>query len=294
MRPQLLLESPYPEEGTTLRFLEPSDTDKLALWVQLWGGRYDKPFILDCGPKRFLHFNMDAVQSAMQMDDPDRLSLAYTRKMMAFLLFKPSPARILLLGLGGGSLAKFCHRHLPGSAMTAVEINGDVIALREEFSIPADGERFRVVHSDAAAYVAQAALRKDVILADACDRSGIAPQLDCPEFYANARRCLKRNGIFVINLCGDTQGRAAHLFRLRQVFGDDVLTLQVRRNDNVIALAFKGRRPEIHPDRLQASAEALKRRFGLNFPRFARRIALQARPRRRQRVRPSGATSRQP
>lgn len=276
MRPRLMLESPFPKEGSRLRFLEPPDRDKLLLWAQLCDGTYDKPFILDCGARRFLHLDIDAVQSAMQMDNPERLSLAYTRKMMAFLLFNPSPARILLLGLGGGSLAKFCYRRLPEAAMTTVEINGDVIALREEFSIPADDERFRVVHSDAAAYVAQASPCKDVILSDACDRSGIAPQLDCTEFYTNAHRCLKRGGIFVINLCGDSHRRAAHLFRLRQVFGEAVVTLQVRPDGNLIALAFKGRRPEIHPHRLHASAEALRRRFGLNFPRFARRIALEA------------------
>ncbi|HBZ72729.1 MAG TPA: spermidine synthase-like protein, partial [Deltaproteobacteria bacterium] len=249
MRPSLVLESPFAEDSSTLRFFEPPDIDRFSLWMRVCAGAYDKPFVLDTGPERFLQFDLDAVQSAMRADDPDRLTLAYTRKMMSFLLFKPSPARILLLGLGGGSLAKFCHRRLPGSVMTAVEISGDVIALREEFSVPADDVRFRVVHSDAAAYVAQASPCKDVILSDACDRRGIAPQLDCLEFYANARRCLRPGGIFVINLCGDPCSRGAHLLRLRQVFGDEIFTLQVRRNDNAIALAFNGRRPKLHPGR---------------------------------------------
>ena len=284
MRPQLVLDSPYPQDGSTLRFLEPPNRDKLALWVQLCEGNYNKPFILDCGPTRSLHLDLDAVQSVMQTDDPDGLVLAYTRMMMAFLFFKPSPARILLLGLGGGSLAKFCHRRLPNTALTAVEINGDVIALREEFSIPADDERFRVVHGDATTYVARALPCKDVILADACDRGGTALQLDCADFYMNAHRCLKSGGVFVINLCGDPHRRVAHLFRLRQVFGDDISTLQVTRNGNLIALAFKGRRPKIPADRLHANAEDLKRRFGLNFPRFARLITLEEQHRRLRQV----------
>jgi spermidine synthase len=284
MRPHLVLESPYPQEGSTLRFLEPSDRDKLSLWMQLCDGNYNKPFILDSGPTRSLHLDLDAVQSVMQTDDPDGLILAYTRMMMAFLFFKPSPARILLLGLGGGSLAKFCHRRLPDTALTAVEINGDVIAFREEFSIPADDDRFRVVHGDATTYVAQAAPCKDVILADACDRGGTALELDCAEFYMDARRCLRSGGIFVINLCGDPHRRAAHLFRLRQVFGDDIFTLQARRDGNLIALAFKGRRPEMGPDRLYATAKDLKRRFGLNFPRFARQITLKEQLRRLRQI----------
>ena len=49
----------------------------------------------------------------MSLDEPDALVTAYTRKMMAFLLFNPAPKRIAMVGLGGGSLAKFCYRNLP-------------------------------------------------------------------------------------------------------------------------------------------------------------------------------------
>lgn len=98
---------------------------------------YNKPFIMDTGRERSLHFDVFAVQSAMDLDDPYRLSLPYTRKMMAFLLFNGAPRRILLLGLGGGSLAKFCYRHLASAAITVVEVNPEVIAFRDAFFIPA-------------------------------------------------------------------------------------------------------------------------------------------------------------
>src|SRR4029077_9396065 len=104
----------------------------------------EKPLHVHRGLRPYLHFNFDAVQSAMHLENPDKLSLAYTRKMMACLLFSRAPARILLLGLGGGSVAKFCYRRLPRAAVTAVEVNPDVIALREAFLIPRDNDRFRV------------------------------------------------------------------------------------------------------------------------------------------------------
>ena len=135
-----------------------------TLWERIFDGTYDKPFIVDSGARRFLHFDLETVQSAMRLDDPDRLSLRYTRKMMAFLLFNRAPERILLLGLGGGSLAKFCYRRLPFTALTAVEVNPDVIALREEFRIPSDDARFRVICANAVTYVARLNQSKDVIL----------------------------------------------------------------------------------------------------------------------------------
>jgi spermidine synthase len=80
--------------------------------------------------------------------------------MMAFLLFNPRPRRILILGLGGGSLAKFCYRHLPSATITAVEIDPHVMALREEFRVPADDERFRVLQGDGTAGRAALVIRR--------------------------------------------------------------------------------------------------------------------------------------
>ena len=98
----LELTSPAPLAPGRLRLLEPDGSSPSALLKQLIDGTYDKPFIEDSGPLRYLHFDLDNVQSVMRHDDPDALCLAYTRKMMTFLLFNAEPRRILLLGLGGG------------------------------------------------------------------------------------------------------------------------------------------------------------------------------------------------
>jgi spermidine synthase len=273
--PRLLhIESPFPEADSVLRLLEAPDICQQSLWERLFNGTYDRPFIVDSGFLRFLHFDLDAVQSVMHLEYPDKLCLAYTRKMMAFLLFNHAPERILMLGLGGGSLAKFCYRRLPCSTVTAVEVNPDVIALREEFHIPPDNDRFRVICADGAAYMARLGRSKDVILADACDRRGIAPELDAIAFYQDAHRCLSPGGVFVSNMCSNLNGWAAHIVKIRTVFGDEILTLQVKPDGNVIVFAFKECRPEIDWEYLEATAVDLKRRLGLDFPRYVRRIAL--------------------
>ena len=60
---------------------------------------------------RTLHVGGEAIQSSMRLEDPYALALDYTRCMMAFLLFHPEPREALMIGLGGGSLAKFFHKH---------------------------------------------------------------------------------------------------------------------------------------------------------------------------------------
>lgn len=267
------MESPFPEQQHTLHLLEPPDSCRQSLWKRLFSRTYGKPFIIDCGRQRRLQFDLYTVQSAMHREHPDRLSLAYTRKMMAFLLFSRTPRRILLLGLGGGSLAKFCYRRLPDATVTAIEMNPHVIALREAFCIPADDDRFRVICADGAEYVARVRQSKDVILADACDNEGIAPELNAMEFYQAARHALSLHGVFVLNACGDPNYAAAHVGKIRAVFGDDFVTLQVRPDGNVIVFAFKEGRPDIDLEQLAATAADLKRRLGLDFPRYVRRIA---------------------
>ena len=263
------LESPFPAEST-LRFLEPQDTCPNSLWDRIFSGDYDKPFIVDVRLRRFLHFDFDAIQSAMDLSRPDRLCLSYTRKMMAFLLFNRLPRRVLLLGLGGGSLARFCYRHLPETRLTAIELNEHVVALRDEFCVPADDERFRVIRADGAAYVGQLLPCKDVVLADACDRYGIAPEMNSTDFYRSVFHCLAPGGVFVANLCGDRDTRNTHFLRIRQVFGEQWLALPVRPDGSTIVFAFKDRRAPFAE--IQAAAPRLKREFGLDFPRYLQRI----------------------
>ncbi len=269
-----------------LRFLEPPGSCREALCSRLFEGSYNKPFIVDSRRQRALHFDLDCVQSVMHLENPNRLMLAYTRKMMAFLLFNRTPRGVLLLGLGGGSLAKFCYGNLPRAMIAVVEPNPDVIALREEFLIPADDDRFKVIQADGASYVAQPSSCQDVILADACDRAGIAPELDAVEFYNNARRSLAPGGIFVINVCGETHSRNAHLLKIRNAFEDEFLTLQVRPNGNIIVIAFKEPREEVRREQADCAVSDLKTRFRLDFPKFQQLIEL---GREQRRWRPSYA-----
>ena len=119
-----------------------------------------KPFAFDEGNLRFMYFSQKSVQSAMKIDSPDELLCGYTSAMLAFLLTTPDPHHILMVGLGGGSLLKFCHRHLPRCRITVLEIDADVIALREQFMIPADDDRLEIIQTDAVTYMAQHSLSR--------------------------------------------------------------------------------------------------------------------------------------
>lgn len=270
--PLFELPCPFDIETGTVKLLEPPGSDPDALRQALLSGGYDKPFLIEHEDLLTLYFSLGLVQSTMRISQPDLLDLTYTRKMMAFLPFYPRPKGVLLLGLGGGSLAKFCLRHLTRCDITAVEINPHVVALRQAFRIPDDNERFRIYCADAASFIVGHTARTDVMLVDAFDGVGIAPALTNPDFYQTAHDKLSTNGILVMNLAGDKSDSASFdnpLAQLAEVFDDRVLTLKVRDGGNQIAFAF--RNPQFNPrwDSIRSIARDLQDRLGLEFSRYA-------------------------
>jgi len=266
------LPSPFPLEPGTVRLLEPAagfGEDQMARLREETLGR---PFMIDHGRTRTLFFNTTAAQSAMHLDDPSALIAAYTRKMMAFLLFMPAPRHVLMIGLGGGSLAKFCHRHLPHTRITVVEISSDVIALREEFAIPPDDDRFEIIHDDGAAFLAKTRLTPDIILVDAFDEFGVAPSLASSDFYERATRCLPSDGLLVMNLSGQKSRFVAHIENLRAAFPGAIRVVPVDGDDNVLLFAFRQRMHADLPDFLQQRAAYLEQGLGLQFSRYLERL----------------------
>nr|MBO2487544.1 transferase [Gammaproteobacteria bacterium] len=228
-----------------------------------------RPFIIEAQGERHLLFSHDSVQSSMRLDDPYALACEYTRRMMAFLLFVPEPREIVMIGLGGGSLAKFCYRHLPDARFIAVEIDADVIALRDEFHIPFDDERFRVVHGDGARYLAQRSEPIDVLLVDAFDAEGIAPSLASGGFYRHAAAKLSADGIFVMNFSGEPSRYDAHLKLIHDAFGIGTVMASVMSGQNDILFAFKTP-PRVQRSVLDQRAVALGAQHGLDFLSYLR------------------------
>lgn len=199
-----------------------------------------RPFFLDSGTKRTLHFTEKEIQSSMSLLSPDALDLEYTRMMMGFVLFNPEPARILMVGLGGGSLPKFCHRYLTRTEVEVVEIDPDVIALREAFMVPPDGERFQVIQADAARYLRDVEEHADVIFLDGYGVGGIPEPLCSAEFYADCFRALRENGMLVINFHLNHPDHHEYMDRVRASFGPSMFEVVDDDMTNSIVFACKG------------------------------------------------------
>ena len=264
--------SPFEVETGTVLMHEPSWAREGELRAQLLDESYPKPFVIDDGKSRFLYFNVRLMQSEMSLKAPNDLAIRYTQKMMAFLLFQPHPKHIVLIGLGGGSLIKFCYQRMPGTQLTAVELDPAVIAFRDTFLMPPDDERLQVLEADGAEFLENTEKGIDALLVDAFDKTGFAPSLANREFFDNAYAKLSGNGVLVINLAGEKETYAGLIGEAMHVFDDQVIVISVPDDGNHILYAFKERHFEPRWRWLHNYAKELRAKFGLDFPAFVEKL----------------------
>jgi len=218
---------------------------------------------------RSLHIGSDTVQSAMRISRPHDLELSYTRSMMACLLFHPAPRTALMVGLGGGSVAKFVYHHFPDAQVRVLEIDPQVVAIaRQCFLVPSDDARFRITVGDGAEHMAQSGAAADLIMVDGYDAESHVAELATREFYAACRARLAPGGVLVVNLWGGDRQFNDMLKRIEAVFQEGTLCLPARKPGNVIAFAFRDAPGPLRWDELTRRAAELQARYDMEFPLF--------------------------
>lgn len=176
----------------------------------------------------------------MRVARPYTLELDYTREMMAPLLLRPDdwPQRVLLIGLGAGSLTKFLWRHRPQSQLTVVEIEPRVVAVaRQFFKLPNDPARIDIRIADGADYIIQTRRQFDLIMVDGYDEDARSGRLDSVAFYLNCRARLATDGIISINLLSRRKDFTKSVARLEQAFDGRAIAFPSCVSGNAIALA---------------------------------------------------------
>jgi spermidine synthase len=236
--------------------------------------------VAEDGGLRTLHLGDTLwVQGAMQVRAPQVLVLEYVRRMMAWMLWRErsvvTRGHAVQLGLGAGSITRFCHGVLAMERVTAVELNPAVIAAcRQSFRLPADDTRLRVVQGDAALWVGEPRHESvaAVLNVDLYDHDAAAPVLDSAAFYADCRRVLAPGGVMTVNLFGRRSSFTASAARIAAAFGrNQVWSLRPTVEGNTVVVAA---RDVVVPDRatLSARAATIEHLYGLPARKWLRMV----------------------
>jgi len=226
--------------------------------------------VFEDGITRSLHFGSRSRQSAMLLLDPTVLVLSYTRAILTALIYHPQPGNILILGHGGGSLAKYLLKHYPQSRVDVVELRPKVVNVSHEFfAVPERHPRLHLHIADALRYLQGDPGRQyDLILVDAFTEQGLAETVHHDTFIRSCHRHLSPNGVLCINIWTSHE-RAYHalLYQLRQLFPEPgIRQVPVRERGNSILMA--SRLPLELTAELESRALSLHEQLGLEFPIF--------------------------
>jgi spermidine synthase len=216
---------------------------------------------------RTLRFRLDgARQSVVDLSDPDHLELAYTRLALAGVALVPAPRRILLAGLGGGSLPRFLHRNFPEASVEVVEINPQVLEVATQYLGFTHDARLIVHIADARDFIARAQPGAyDLIVLDAYADATVPPHLATLEFMSDVRRALAATGIVVSNLWNRASNkRYDDMLATQRAAFASVATLAVPSEVNVIVLSTP-RATRLDREALTASAAAVVAARRLRF-----------------------------
>lgn len=240
-----------------------------ARWLRKSADDAGSVYVTERFGVRSLHIGSDTIQSSMRLARPNDLELAYTRSMMAFLLFNERPERVLMVGLGGGSLLKFIYHRMPWARIEAVEINPRVVLIaRQQFHVPSDDERLTVRVGDGAEHVAQETGSADLVAVDGYDGESQVAGLSSPAFYQACRRRLAACGVLVVNLWSSDCKFNDYLERIEAAFPAGTLCLPAEKPGNIIVFGFRDSPGSPHWDALAVKARELEARYGLEFSKF--------------------------
>jgi spermidine synthase len=229
---------------------------------------YSRILIEEAGTVRTLLFVRDdgttAIESMMDLARPHELLIPYTRAMFSSYLFLPRQERVLIVGLGGGSMVRFLEHHEPELRIDVVEIDPAVIdAARDYFGTHAS-PRAQIFEQDGFDFLRSTTTVYDVVYMDAflkpsedTDDSGTPLRLKTRAFLRGLQERVHPDGLIVFNV-----NELSDLALLRDVF-PQTYVFRLKAPGAVAVGTLSHRRLPIAD--LRSAARDLDVRFQANF-----------------------------
>ena len=206
-----------------------------------------------------------ARQTVVKMGDPAHLELPYAPVALTGLSVCEAPRRVLIVGLGGGTLPMFIRQYFPEAVIDGVDINPDVVDVARRFLGFREDSRMRGIVADGRKFIEETREPYDVIFLDAFGADSVPPPLSTVEFLRAVRKALKPSGVAVGNIWSREYNRLYDpMVRTYQETFDELYLLEVRGVGNRILLGLP-RKENFTRTSLAARAGALSRAKGFRF-----------------------------
>ncbi len=206
-----------------------------------------------------------ARQSVVKPGDPDHLELPYAKVAFVGLALSEEMRRVLVIGLGGGTLPMFLRKNYPDAVIDAVDIDPEVVYVAKQFFGFNEDARMRAHVDDGRRFIEQVRQPYDAIFLDAYGSDSVPPHLTTREFLLAVRRAVKPGGVVVGNIWGRYSNPLYNaMVRTYQEVFDELFILDVRGAGNMILLALP-RKQTLSRDELTHMARNVSTSRRLSF-----------------------------
>ena len=150
---------------------------------------------------RFLHYK-DTYQAGFINTDFYKGNLPYINYFLISYLLNPKIENILVIGLGSGKLVndlEFLFNNLKN--IDVIDLEENIVNIAQNYFKFKPSEKFNFILQDGITYLRNSHKKYDLIITDVADNDGIDLRFLSEEYFSAIKKCLKKNGIFVSNMC---------------------------------------------------------------------------------------------
>lgn len=216
---------------------------------------------------RYLSFNRArGSQSAVNIQNPFELKFAYTKAAFVTPAFLDRPPqKVLIIGLGGGSIPRVMAKQYPETQIDIVDIDPDVVRAAKEYFFFKPTPQMNVVVMDGRRFLRENRERYDIIFLDAYDDRSIPFHLTTKEFFEIVKRRLSPEGIVAANVWGPRSDKfyLSEITTYRQVF-PHVYLIDAVSSNNYIVMADSRKQP-MTQKLLEERIPALQNQYQFSF-----------------------------
>lgn len=212
-----------------------------------------------------------------QEAEDSRLVFPYTRMSLSGLLVNPDPEKILVVGLGGGSIPMVLSELYPNAQIDIVEIDPAVEKVAYDYFHFRETDNMSVSIVDARVFIKRAGIKGDqydYILLDAFNGDYIPEHLMTQEFLQETKQILTEQGVLIANTFSRSKLYDHESVTYRKVFGAFLNFKNPEESGNRVIIARKAALPD--RQRLQHQADRMAERlsqYGVHPETFPARMS---------------------
>jgi spermidine synthase len=204
----------------------------------------------------------DYTETVINLRELDELPVRYTRVMTLAVIYPSAPKKILMIGLGGGSISTYLARAMPEITVDTVEIDPGVVAAAKKYFGLRETSRVRYLTGDGRLILKRSKEQYDLILVDAFHGGYVPFHLLTKEFYTLLKEHLTAGGAVVFNVHDGTKLYLSTLRTLGAVFAN--VHIYPSGEGETITIATASPAPE--QSALVARATELQKRYNFRYP----------------------------